>query len=175
VTTLSIRSKVADFVSGVDTPMRSISYVDLNSRAQLLRYEFEVMYNKLRTMTKVDVRASDEVPDATTTGRDDLLVRMKTLKAALALARETIRAEDAAFVTVFSNRQLAIRRSEAIESWKPIILQLAEDINACAMLMPWNSYRWFRDPLGAHDERYRGKTDWTDRVRDCGVESIDAQ
>ena len=92
---------------------------------------------------------------------------------ALAKARDTVRAEDLALQAMFGNGQLAIKRSEAIKSWEPIILQLAADINACAMLRRSISCKWFRDPSRAHEERYRDETDWTDRVRDGGVESID--
>jgi hypothetical protein len=150
-----------------DTLSRFETYADLNSRAQLLRDEFEVMYDELRIIAKVDVRAGDQNFGV------EVLTRMLALKAALAKARDTVRAEDLALQAMFGNGQLAIKRSEAIKSWEPIILQLAADINACAMLRRSISCKWFRDPSRAHEERYRDETDWTDRVRDGGVESID--
>jgi CRISPR/Cas system-associated exonuclease Cas4 (RecB family) len=152
-----------------DALSRFVAYADLNSRAQLLRDEFEVMYDELRIIAKVDVRAGDE------SFEDEVWTRMLALKAALAKARDTVRAEDLALQAMFGNGQLEIKRSEAIKYWEPIILQLAADINACAMLRRSNSCKWFRDPSGAHEERYRNEMDWTSRVRDGGIESIDVQ
>jgi hypothetical protein len=150
-----------------DTLSRFVTYADLNSRAQLLHDEFEVMYDELRIIAKVDVRPGDA------NFRIEVLTRMLALKAALAKARDTVRAEDLALQAKFGNGQLAIKRSEAIKYWEPIILQLAADINTFAMLRRSISCKWFRDPSGAHEERYRDETDWTNRVRDGGVESID--
>jgi hypothetical protein len=150
-----------------DTPPPFVTYVDLQVRAQLLHDEFEVMYDELRMIAKVLVRPSDEGFG------DEMFTRMLALKAALAKARDTVRAEDLAFQAMFCNEQLEVKRSEAIKHWEPMILQLAADINACAMLRRSISCKWFRDPSGGHEERYRSDTDWTNRVRDGGVESID--
>jgi hypothetical protein len=45
-----------------DTLSRFVTYVDLNSRAQLLRDEFEVMYDELRIIAKVDRSCTEWTP-----------------------------------------------------------------------------------------------------------------
>ena len=151
-----------------------MTYVDLNARAKSLRVEFEAIYESLEKLDGGTAVPTDSSFAATNSVRDGMLKHLSLVESALVKAKAAVKAEDTALQAVFQDRLLTFKRSEELQYWKPIIVQLAAEVNLCTMLMPSISERWFDDPSGEHEERYRDQTDWTNRVRDDGVESIDS-
>lgn len=75
------------------------------------------MYDELKDTAKQVVRPFDESFEATIEERDEMTKTISLANAALVKATETLEAEGAAFEAMFENRQLAIKRSEAVQYW----------------------------------------------------------
>lgn len=147
---------------------------ELIAKADQLNAEFQEIMVRLQSAGSQDDGPLDGTFDGWKNFRDGMVLMSALAKLALLKSSEAIAAEDAAIETNFKPRHRTAKRREVANYWKPIVAQLKADLNTFQMLTPSISERWFDDPFGRHQERYRGTSDWTNRVRDNGVESTDS-
>ena len=67
----------------------------------------------------------------------------------------------------------SVKRREMNNRLRSEIDLIRADLQTFQMLTPAITNYWDTDPTGRHQERYRGDSDWTNRVRDNNVETTD--
>jgi hypothetical protein len=145
----------------------------LNQKAAQLEKEFNKAVDELHRVGQEDDGEWTNDYENMVIQRNGMIALTKLAESAIHIGEEAIKANTSAINSNNSLFTRSVKRNAMNSRLRPEIVRIQADLRTFQMLTPAITNNWYKDPSGKHQERYRGESDWTDRVRDNNVETID--